>query len=261
MNYFTKLSIELATQKDYLDQLFKVYPLAPDNIRCVKPELWDEIESSYNNNDNLALFKALLKLDLFPVKDSYLPFFRGDAKAVSRNPKTVNRICGRVRQLGLDRLYEKITEPKETNRQMGPLFKRWLETGALGVFPVDLDTFMSSSDDAVLRGSDLLLKEFAASQLGFTRHDDKGLDFVGRFNNTYVIGEAKFISDEGGHQNDQFLDAMTTLKTPTLPYVKTVAILDGVLYIPGRKKMYSAITRENVNVMSALVLRDFLYSL
>lgn len=33
MNYFTKISIDLANQKDYLDQLFKVYPLSPDSIR------------------------------------------------------------------------------------------------------------------------------------------------------------------------------------------------------------------------------------
>lgn len=37
--------------------------------------------------------------------------------------------------------------------------------------------------------------------------------------------------------------------------------MDGVLYIPGKKKMYNAITSENINVMSALLLRNFLYSL
>ncbi|MGI6664531.1 MAG: hypothetical protein ACOX3W_03850 [Christensenellaceae bacterium] len=32
MNYWTQLSIELANQRDYLDQLFQVYPMA-NNIR------------------------------------------------------------------------------------------------------------------------------------------------------------------------------------------------------------------------------------
>ena len=90
---------------------------------------------------------------------------------------------------------------------------------------------------------------------------DKGIDFIARFNNEYVIGEAKFISDEGGHQYDQFLDAMTTLRTPTQDNVISIAILDGVLYIPGKKKMYREITTNNIPVMSALLLRDFLYSL
>ncbi len=261
MNYFTRQSIELANQKDYLDQLFRIYPLAPDSIRSVPEDLWSEIQDCYFADDNEALFRALLRLRLFPVKDSYLPYFRKDLSAIKRNPHTVNRICGRVRELGLDKLYEKISEPKETNRQMGPLFRRWIESGVLGVKPVDVDCFCSSSDDAILRGSDSFLKDFAESELGFVRDDGKGLDFIGRFNNTYVIGEAKFISDEGGHQNDQFLDAMTTLKTPVRQNVRTVAILDGVLYIPGRKKMFKAITSQDVNVMSALLLRNYLYSL
>ncbi|MDE5886237.1 MAG: restriction endonuclease [Muribaculaceae bacterium] len=261
MNLFTKISIDLANQRNYLDQLFRVYPLAPDSVRTISKRVWQEIEDSYNNGNNEALFRALLKLKYFPIKDSYVPYFRKDKTAIKRNPQTVNRICGRIRELGLDRLYEKVTEPKETNRQMGPLFKRWIDSGVLGVIPCDEDQFVATNDNAILKGSDTSLKEFAASHLGFIREDDKGFDFLGRFNSTYVVGEAKFITDEGGHQNDQFLDAMTTLKTKTRWNVKTVAILDGVLYIPGKKKMYKAITSQDVNVMSALVLREFLYSL
>lgn len=261
MNYFTQKSIELANHRDYLDRLFHVYPLTPDSIRSIDYKIWHEIEKAYNSFDNVALFKALLKLDLFPVKDSYVPFFRRNISAIQLNPQTVNRICGRVREMGIDKLYEKISEPKETNRQIGPLFRRWVESGALGISPIGFDDFISNNDDAILYGSDKSLKDFAADYLGFKRDDDKGLDFIGRFNNTYVIGEAKFISDEGGHQDVQFLDAMTTLGTPTRSNVKTVAILDGVLYRKSRTKKYKTITTQDVNVMSALVLGEYLHSL
>lgn len=42
-----------------------------------------------------------------------------------------------------------------------------------------------------------------------------------------------------------------------------IAILDGVLYIPTHNKMYKALTYtyKDENIMSALVLRDFLYSI
>lgn len=260
MNYFTEQSIELANQRNYLDQLFAVYPLSPDSIREIDPALWQRIEQSYNSLDNVALFNSLLDLDLFPIKDGYVPYFRRDRSAISRNPNTVNRICGRVRELGLDRLYEKCTQPKETNRQMGPLFRRWVASGTLGLYPVSEDEFTATYDNAILDGSDTQLKMFAVNNLGYTRLD-KGIDFIARFNNKYVIGEAKFISDEGGHQNDQFLDAMTTLRTSTREDVINIAILDGVLYIPGRKKMYKEITTNDIPVMSALLLRDFLYSL
>lgn len=259
MNYFTQQSIELANQRNYLDQLFSVYPLSPDSIREIDKNLWSRIENSFNNQNNEALFTSLLELDLFPVKDGYVPYFRRDPSAVKRNPNTVNRICGRVRELGLDKLYERCTQPKETNRQMGPLFRRWIESGTLGLFPVSGPQFMSNNENAILMGSDAQLMEFAQKHLGYTRN--KGVDFLARFNGKYVIGEAKFISDEGGHQNDQFLDAMTTLQTPTRNDVVNIAILDGVLYIPGRKKMYTTITTNDVLVFSALLLRDFLYSL
>ncbi len=261
MNYFTEKSIELANQRDYLDLLFSVYPLLPDTFRTIDESIWDSIEQYYNNDNNLELIKSLLELDLFPIKDGYVPYLRLDRAALNRNPKTVNRICGRIKELGLDALYDKCSQPKETNRQMGPLFRRWIHSGVLGLKPVPEDVFNSNNDNAILEGTDDSLLRYAKENLGFNREDDKGIDFVARFNGKYVIGEAKFISAEGGHQNDQFLDAMTTLRVPTSENVRTIAILDGVLYIPSKRKMYRTISTQDVPVLSALLLREYLYSL
>lgn len=259
MNYFTELSIELANQRDYLDQLFRVYPLRPDSIRNIDDKVWMRIEKAYAGTDNVELIKSLMEHELFPIKDGYLPYLRLDKAAIERNPNTVNRICGRIRELGLDKLYERCTQPKETNRQMGPLFKRWLKSGALGVAPVSKEVFHATTDNAILDGSDKDLQTYAEQYLGYKRN--KGIDFLARFNGVYVIGEAKFISDEGGHQNDQFVDAMQTVMTDVNPDVKKVAILDGVLYIKSRRKMYSQITTTDVPVLSALLLREYLYCL
>ncbi len=259
MNYFTEQSIQLANQRNYLDLLFKVYPLQPDSIREIDKEIWARIEKNYNNNDNIKLIEALLDLKLFPIKDGYIPYLRRDRSAIYRNPDTVNRICGRIKEVGLDELYNRCIQPKETNRQMGPLFKRWVDSGVLGLPVIDIERFTSGSENAILKGSDTLLQEYARNYLGYTR--DKGIDFLARYNNIYIIGEAKFISDEGGHQNDQFLDAMATLETKTEENVRTVAILDGVLYIEGNRKMYNRITENDIPVMSALLLRHYIYSL
>lgn len=120
--------------------------------------------------------------------------------------------------------------------------------------------FLSTKENAILSGSDNVMKDFASSQLNY--HHNKGLDFVARFNGKYVIGEAKLLSDFGGHQNAQFNDAISTIKTPNVHAVK-IAILDGVLYIKGNNKLYKAITTlyNEENIMSALVLREFLYQL
>ena len=47
MNYWTKLSIDYANQKSYLDDLFKVYPTIPEGIREIDKQLWDEIEKDF----------------------------------------------------------------------------------------------------------------------------------------------------------------------------------------------------------------------
>ncbi|WP_423911185.1 hypothetical protein [Candidatus Spongiihabitans sp.] len=106
--------------------------------------------------------------------------------------------------------------------------------------------------------SDAQMMEFAKQNLGY-KHD-KGLDFVARFNNKYVIGETKFLTDSGGHQNAQFNDAIITVesKVDAIP----VAILDGAPYIESNNKMCKSVRNQNKhNIMSALVLREFLYSL
>jgi hypothetical protein len=260
MNPWTSLSIEYANQRSYLDDLFHVYPTIPDGIREIDESVWDKIESAFHKRKNVELLRRLLKLDLFPIKDSYIAFLKRDKTSIERNPRTVNRICGRIYELGLDKLYERCREPKETNRQIGPMFRNWLRKKSLGIAPVPLEQFLADKNDAILDGSDQAMTDFARQELNYTH--DKGLDLVARFNGKYVIGEAKFLTDFGGHQNAQFNDAITTITTQGVKAV-TVAVLDGVLYIKGKNKMYKQIseTYNQHNIMSVLVLRDFLYQL
>jgi len=259
MNYWTELSVKFANQKNYLDELFRVYPTIPEGIREINEDIWDLTKEAFNENDNDKLIKALLQFDLFPIKDSYVAYLRRDKTFIERNPNTINRLSGRLYEMGLNKVYEKCTEPKETNRQIGPLFKRWIDKGSLGIMPVKLEEFKRTSDNAILSASDHEMQVFAMENLGYKVK--KGLDFIGRFNGKYIIGEAKFLSDFGGHQNAQYNDAITTLKAEVNDDVITIAILDGVLYIPskgGRKKM--SVNTED-NIMSSLVLREFLYQI
>ena len=258
MNYWTKLSIEFANQRNYLDELFSVYPTIPEGIRDIDKNLWQKVEQSFQAKNNVELLNVLLKMDLFPIKDSYTAYLKRDNGSISRNPNTADRLCGRLYEMGLDKIFEKCSEPKETNRQIGPLFKRWLNNGVLGIMPVKLKDFSSSKSNAILDASDAQMMVFAKQHLDYTHN--KGLDFVARFNGKYVIGEGKFLTDFGGHQNAQFNDAITTVESNV--NAATVAILDGVPYIESSNKMCKSVRNQNKhNIMSALVLREFLYSL
>lgn len=260
LNPWIEMSIEYASQRSYLDDLFHVYPTIPEGIRDIDDGLWKDIEKAFEKRNNVSLLESLLKLDLFPIKDSYVAYLKRDKRALKRNPATTDRLAGRLYEMGLEEIFSRSSEPKETNRQIGPLFKRWLNKKSLGVPPLKLDEFLKAKGNAVLDASDAEMMAFAREHLNY-KHN-KGLDFIGHFNGKYVIGEAKFLTDFGGHQNAQFNDAIATMKARGVKAI-TVAILDGVLYIEGKNKMYKDITGRlrNDNIMSALVLREFLYQI
>ena len=265
MNIWTQKSIELAEQSNYLDQLYRVYPMSVNLRRELSSDVQHKIRSSLDAKDGAELLKILLKQEVFPIKDSYVAYLKRDKTAIDRNPATVGRLAGMLIEMGFDEIIEKATVPKETNRQIGPMFKRWVDTGALGV-PVtnNAQNFLEYKGNIVFNSSDFAMKSFASCYLGYDH--DKGLDFIGKFNDTFVVGEAKFLTDFGGHQNAQFNDAISTMRSifrKTSFKVVPIAILDGVLYIRSENKMFSALSQfaEHETVVSAVLLRDYLYSL
>ena len=167
MNRFLEQSIQYANQRSYLDDLFRVYPTIPDGIREINELIWSDVEQAFSTRDNEELIKSLLKMELFPIKDSYVAYLKRDKTAISRNPNTINRLAGRIIELGLDKIYEKCTEPKETNRQIGPMFKTWINSGVLGLQPVSIDQFMQNNNNAILNASDRAMMDFAKEHLNY----------------------------------------------------------------------------------------------
>ena len=257
-----EMSIKYAGQRSYLDDLFHVYPTIPEGIRDINGGLWKDVEKAFKKRDNISLLENLLKLDLFPIKDSYVAYLKRDKSALKRNPATADRLAGRLYEMGLDEIFSRSSEPKETNRQIGPLFKRWLRNKSLGVEPLKLDKFLKAKGNAVLDASDAEMMVFARKHLSY-RHN-KGLDFIGRFNGKYIIGEAKFLTDFGGHQNAQpvVADTTDTIETRGVAAEKVI-ILDGYLRSFGYDKMYKEFSRvyKDYNVMSILILRTYLYQI
>lgn len=264
MNLWTQKSIDLATQSNYLDQLYRIYPMSVNLRRELTEQTQKDIRTHLANKDGKKLLEVLLKQKIFPIKDSYVAYLKRDKTAIERNPATVSRLAGMLIEMGFDEILDKTTVPKETNRQIGPLFKNWINSGALGV-PVtsNADEFLNYQGNIVFNAGDKAMKQFAKTYLGYQHN--KGLDFIAKFNQTIIIGEAKFLTDFGGHQNAQFNDALMTMRTPLLESqysVKTIAILDGVLYITGKNKMFANLTHfaDNEVVVSAVLLRDYLFS-
>lgn len=266
MNRWTQISIEFAQQRNYLDELYKVYPIVPNLKRKIDKKEEDNIRQAFKNKDNEKLVRSLLKLSLFPIKDSYVAYLKKDNGAIERNPQTINRIAGNLYHMGIEKIIEKCTAPKETNRQIGPMFKQWIDKGTLGAPIIKTgEEFLHFNGNCIFNASDAEMKKFANKYLGFNR--EKGIDFIAKFNNKYVIAEAKFLTDFGGHQNAQFDDAVRTMQSSFEDKkvdneVIPIAIMDGVLYIKRNSKMYRYLQKHpDQIVLSSLILREFLYSI
>lgn len=266
MNIWTKISCEFAQQRNYLNELYKVYPITPNLRRELSRETEKNIRQAFQDNNNEKLVRSLLNLELFPIKDSYVAYLRKDNGAITRNPQTINRIAGNLFQMGIEDIIEKCTAPKEINRQIGPMFKQRIDKGTLGAPIIRCrEDFLNFKGNCIFNASDAEMEKFAEKYLGFNR--EKGIDFIAKFNNKYVIAEAKFLTDFGGHQNAQFDDAVRTMQSSfegkqVNNEIIPISIMDGVLYIQGNNKMYRYLQDHPEQIiLSSLVLREFLYSI
>lgn len=260
-NQWTERSIEFAKTQNYLDELFKVYPLEENEPRAVDSDDWQKIEKAYSHKNDAVFIDTLLNLETFPIKDAYVSFLRYYREALRHNPKTVKRLSARLYQLDITELKQMCERPKETNQQMGPLFKKWiLEKNPLNLkLTDDYSGFFATEEDSVFIGSDNKIKEFAKEHLNY--NINKGLDILLKYNNQFIIGEAKFVTSEGGNQRNQLSKTKQFLDDNTIK-AKKIAILDGVIYI--KENLLNIVTDEHnnhLNVFSALKLREFVYSL
>ena len=88
----------------------------------------------------------------------------------------------------------------------------------------------------------------------------KGPDFLAKVGSQHVLGEAKFLTDFGGHQNAQFADALSLLRGTEGNAIR-VAVLDGVVWIRDNTRMYRTVCGLNREIaISGLLLKDFLDS-
>jgi len=256
MNEWIEKSIKIANAPGYLDKLHEVYPVTQETERKLPLGVKSKLKEIYETEDDEALIKALLKLPKFPVKDPYVAFLRKRQIFIEYNPKTVQRIAKRVRLMGYEAMIESIEEPKEFNRQIGTLFKKWLPK--LGYPILSEDNFEVYNKIAFLHGGDAQLKNYANVKLDCDL--DKGPDFLAKVGEKYVIGEAKFLTDYGGHQNAQFEDALRLLRSEKGKAIR-IAILDGVIWIKGKTKMHRTVCQLKKTALTALLLKEFLENL
>lgn len=146
-----------------------------------------------------------------------------------------------------------------SHRRAGRMFGEWVAQGVFGLFPLSPQEFAATKANAILDTSTTAARQFAAELL----HVRPGLvpDFIARFHGRLVAGEARCLTNCGTAARAQFDRAIARLDAPDDGTVR-IAILDGTPYLPGNP-MHDALTGKlrHARVMSALVMREFLYSI
>ena len=280
MNKWLKKSLDLASKGNYYDQLHNVYKIATEENkeRLVSEETWANVEKYFNDKDDVNLIKSIFSLKKwdhekqkwvsnggkFPFKTSYIRYFyraqSSDEEFFYRNPKTVKIISDRLYNLGLQAIKDGVSAGAETNQQQGPAFINFLKSIDFENYHIEkleYDSFKSSDSNAILIASDSIIGKFAREHCGYT--GKKGLDFAARINKKYIIGEAKFISDNGGNQDKSLLDARNTLLNANSD---VIFILDGVCFNKSKNNLFKTISVDlkGENILSALFLKEFIIS-
>jgi hypothetical protein len=255
MNEWSQRTLQLVTTRNYLDRLQEIYP-HEEGDRNVDMGILNSIEVAFNERNDIALLNYSLDLEKFPYKDSYVGFLRKDRSAIGRNPLTVKRICDRLYEKGIDEIVRGAKESMEANRRRGNKFSEWTKKNFK---LVGIDEFKTSKSGVVLLNtSELEAKDFCNREMGVGI--SKRPDLVAKSNSSYVIGEAKFLSQLGGSQDRGFDDGMILAKNPSGKAYK-VFIMDGVYWIAMGNARYEQIVYGTAAVFSALLLTEFLQSL
>jgi len=256
MNKWIKKSIELANAPGYLDKLSDIYVMNVNPVRPLGKESEEKVRNAFSRKDTKKLISLLIEGEVFPVKDSYVGFLRAKKEAVNENPKTINRIGKRLYELGIDELIKEATRPKETNRQLGSSFKNWLPS--LEYSMLDVDEFEKARGIVILDGGDKKLKKFAVDNLGCKL--EKGIDILFKKGKKNVIGEAKFLTTPGGEQDRGFDDASSFINN-NKGRAKRIAVLDGYMWLKTNSGLHNKIIKSNLDIFSALLLKDYIKSL
>lgn len=271
-NQWTDLSIQYANQKNYLDALFKIYPipLKPINRELNKGE-WECVVKFYKEKKFKEIILSLCNFERFPIDNPYISYIKQDNSSLDRNPETILRIGSYIcNDMTLEDIHDGLTQPMQSSRMMGHLFKNFINKETLGikVFHNEQDFLDSSEKKKILSCSDAQLYQFSHKFLGYTQRDSKGIDFIAKIDKCWVVGEAKFITANGGAQNNQLIESAQNLldasfKANDKCKVIPIVIVDGVPYVENcNGKLQRTIRNKPDKIfISAILLRDFLFSL
>jgi len=148
---------------------------------------------------------------------------------------------------------------KEAVESCDSNFHRFIKDEEMGIDKMDIFDFTTSQHDAILICTDKDRSDFAREKLGYSFN--RCPDFIARMHGKYVLGMAELLTNDEIEDTERFEKAFDFLKSDVC--VEKLVILDGVLSKPLEEKSYNDFINRygEYNIMSALLLKDFLYTI
>ncbi|MRT18064.1 hypothetical protein F3C99_14035 [Vitellibacter sp. q18] len=262
LNFWVRKSLELFENTPYLDNLLEVYPLESAIPAHLNLQLKRRIISAHQARRTNELIDILQGETKFPYDEPLAYLIKEVQNCLQNNPLQIHRIANTLYAMTAEELVIRLEAPPKLNTQMGPMFTTWLRRN-FGL--LNLDDFRESTEGIfVLSSSEEEGKTFVNEVLG--QNFRKRPDLVAKVNETYFVGEAKWIGRSGGNQNNQVRDVLDFCKEQRGDVLR-VGIIDGFPW--ATKKTNNSLINDQVNVLvqesaydvlSALLLKEYLES-
>lgn len=262
LNDWILKSIELFENTPYLDNLLDVYPLKSAIPTHLESKLKRRIILAHQGRRTNELISILQGEVKFPYDEPLAYLIKDVENCLNSSPKQIQRIAKTIYAMTADELVIHLESAPKLNTQMGPMFTNWLRNN---YELLDINDFQKSTEGIfILSATEEDGKKFVNDVL--RQNLRKRPDLVAKVNETYIVGEAKWIGRSGGNQNNQVRDVLDFCRDQRGNVIR-VGIIDGFPW--ATRKINKSIINDKVNVLvqefpydiiSSLLLKEYLNS-
>jgi hypothetical protein len=262
LNQWVLKSIELFENTPYLDNILAVYPLQSARPTRLNDNLRRRIISAHQARRTNELITILQTEVKFPYDEPLWYLMKNIQGCLNNNPQQIQRIADSLYSMTADETVFRLESAPKLNTQMGPMFTNWLRNN---FSLLNVDEFTSSTQGVhILNSSEQEGKNFVNNVL--LQNVDKRPDLVAKVNETYIIGEAKWIGSPGGNQNKQVVEVINLCRDQRGNVIR-IGIIDGFPWATKtitqgiiNDKTVVQVQESEYDIISALLLNDYLNS-
>ena len=262
LNQWVLRSIELFENTPYLDNILSVYPLQAARPERLNERLRRRIISAHQGRRTEELINILRDEVKFPYDEPLWFLIKNIEGCLQNNPIQIQRIANSLYAMTAEETVMRLESPPKLNTQMGPMFTTWLRENFNSLI---LDEFRESKEGIfILASSEEEGKSFINDELG--QDLSKRPDLVAKVNETYIVGEAKWIGSPGGNQDKQVEEVLDFCRGQRGNVIR-IGIIDGFPWAVHNInntiinfKAAVQVQESEYDIVSTLLLKDYLNS-